>query len=610
VSTPKPQPSKIQDYGIIGDCRSAALISRRGSLDWLCWPRFDSPSIFAALLDPEQGGSWSIAPTEDYEAERSYIENTNVLETRFKCPDGDATLTDLMPVASEEHKRNFLWPGHELLRELRCTRGHVEIEILFRPRAKFGRSPVRMKAVHGLGLRMEVGRGAYWLRSSAPLTIQDGEARLAIGLKQGEALQFSFSYAEESPAVLPLLGEDVARRIQRSIAWWREWSGRCTYQGPYRRQMVRSALALKLLAYAPSGAVIAAVTTSLPEILGGDQNWDYRYCWLRDASFTIRSLLGLGYKEEAESFIDWLLLATRITQPELRVLYNLYGGIAPRERCLQHLRGYFDSRPVRIGNDAREQLQLDVYGEVIHSAAQYARDGGEIDRTMQTTLIRFGKELAGRWMLPDEGIWEPRTGKKHHTFSRLMCWTAFDCLIELAEEGTLTGAPLELFRRERERIRHEIHSRAWNQRLQSYVSVLDGDGVDATLLLMPWYGFEAADSERMRRTYERVCRELDAGDGLLYRYRRTPPEGAFGISSFWMVEYLALNGGTLAQAQQQFEGALKYQNDLGLFSEEISPGSADALGNFPQAYTHVGVISAALTLQEQAHPMRVSPRAA
>ena len=452
--------------------------------------------------------------------------------------------------------------------------------------------------------------GAYWLRSSAPLTIQDGEAQSTVTLKAGESLQFSFSYSEESPAVLPLLGEAIAQRIKHSIAWWQQWAERCTYRGPYRREVVRSALILKLMAYSPSGAIIASPTTSLPEILGGDQNWDYRYCWLRDASFTIRSLLGLGYKEEAESFINWLLLATRTTHPQLRVLYNLYGGTAPRERCLEYLSGYFGSRPVRTGNAAREQLQIDVYGEVINAADHYGRDGGDIDRTMQRTLVRFGKELVKNWQLPDEGIWEPRSGKKHHTYSRLMCWTAFDRLVRMAECGILSDAPVRIFARERERIKEEIHARAWNPHLQSYVSELDGDKVDATLLLIPWYGFEPADSDRMRRTYLRVRRELGAGDGLLYRYKRTPPEGAFGICSFWELEYLALDGNTLKQAHHQFETAMKYQNDLGLSSEEINPETGDALGNFPQAYTHLGVISAALALQEQSHRLHSSSEAA
>jgi GH15 family glucan-1,4-alpha-glucosidase len=311
-------------------------------------------------------------------------------------------------------------------------------------------------------------------------------------------------------------------------------------------------------------------------------------------------LLGLGYKEEAESFLDWLLLATRLTQPRLRVLYNVYGGHSPRERIVEYLSGYLGSRPVRVGNAARHQLQLDVYGEVIDSVAHYIEDGGELDRTMQKALIGFADQVAKSWRLPDEGIWEPRTGRHDNTYSKLMCWTALDRLLKLADQGAIKDAPLDTYRRERENIRREITSRAWDPQLNSYVSVLETENVDATLLLLSWYGFEPADSPRMLGTYRRVVRELGAGDGLLYRFPRKPPEGAFGVCAFWAVEYLVLGGGTLDEARERFESALQYHNDLGLFSEEITPGTGDALGNFPQAYTHVGVISAALAIEERA----------
>ncbi|HEY5027160.1 MAG TPA: glycoside hydrolase family 15 protein, partial [Candidatus Angelobacter sp.] len=294
---------------MIGDCRAAALVSRYGSIDWLCWPRFDSPSIFAAILDREKGGYWSISPVGPREFQRAYIRDSNVLETHFVCAGGRATLTDLMPVASEEFKRRNMLPDHELIRRIVCTEGELEIQVDFRPRAEYGLTAVRIRDLGAGGLRMDVGRGAYWLRSSVPLEIRgDGTAaQVKLSLKYGDALQFSLSYSEESPSVLPALGETARATIDRSVQWWQQWAAKSTYRGPYRDAVTRSALVLKLLTYAPSGAIVAAATTSLPERIGGSLNWDYRYCWLRDASLTIRALLGLGYVEEAESFLTWLL---------------------------------------------------------------------------------------------------------------------------------------------------------------------------------------------------------------------------------------------------------------------------------------------------------------
>jgi GH15 family glucan-1,4-alpha-glucosidase len=599
---------KIRDYGLIGDCRSTALVSKYGSIEWLCWPRFDSSSIFAAILDREKGGHWSIAPTGEYEVERGYIDNSNVLETRFLCPTGKASLIDLMPISSEEYKHTALLPSHELVREFRCTSGEIEVQIDFFPRPDYGTKAARIRLVGGLGLRMEVGRGAYWLRSSVPLNVQTDRAGATVVLKQGEVIRFSLVYAEKSPAVLPALGQATDEAIERSVQWWKQWAAMCRYQGPYRDAVVRSALALKCLAYAPSGAVIAAATTSLPERVGDSLNWDYRYCWLRDASLTIRALLGLGYFNEAASFLTWMLHTTRLTHPGLCVMYTVFGRIAPHEQELKHLRGYFDSAPVRIGNGARNQLQLDIYGETVEATAQYAEYSdyfGSFDHMTQRTLIGLGKYVAKNWDQPDEGIWEPRFGRENHTHSRLMCWTALDRLLALDEKGKLHGVPREWFTRERDRIREQIESRAWNAKLQTYVSVLDGSELDSTLLRLDWYGFEHADSDRMISTYERVREKLGAGKGLLYRYQRSPEEGTFGVCSFWGVEHLAL-AGRLDEAHEAFQQLLEYQNDLGLFAEEIDPETGDALGNFPQAFTHVGLISAALTIAEQergkAHP--------
>jgi GH15 family glucan-1,4-alpha-glucosidase len=592
---------RIGDYSLIGDCRSAALVGANGSIDWLCWPRFDSPSVFAAILDRERGGFWSIAPVDahNFNGTRAYVPNTNVLRTVFESPTGSVELTDLMPVMTEAAKHNVLVPDHELVRQVCCTEGEVEMELIFHPREHYGGNNFRLRDLGPLGLRFENGNGTYYLRSSFPLKADGYRVAAHFVMKRGDRVEFSFTYSEVSPVVLPPLGEWTTRRIEDTIGWWTRWAEQPRYNGPYREAVVRSALALKLLTYAPSGAVIAAATTSLPEQRGGSLNWDYRFCWLRDASLTIRAFIGLGYYAEAGCFMEWLLNATRLTQPELRVLYTVFGNKAPRERVLDHLSGFRNSRPVRIGNAARKQLQLDVYGEVLDAAAQYAFHGGTFDRAAQKDILGIGRYIAGNWDQPDQGIWEPRRQPQNHTHSRVLCWTALDRLLSLAEKKHLENAPIELFRRERDRIAGQIKQRSWNSRLNSYVSVLDGDDLDASLLLMSYYGFEAADSPRMQSTYRALRQTLRAGDHLIRRYANGPAEGAFGICSFWEAEFLALGGGTLPQSQELMSELLKYRNATGLYAEEIDPENGDALGNFPQAFTHVGLVSAALSIEER-----------
>ena len=593
----------IGDYALLGDCRAAALVSREGCIDWLCWPRFDKSAIFAALLDRQYGGFWRISPVGDCKARRSYLENSNLLTTTFESGTGTATLTDLMPAASDSAKRNRLLPDHELIRVVECATGHMEFQVRFLPRRDYGKSGVVIQQVANLGYRMEAGKGTYWLRSSVPLRIHAAKQGDSISgdvtLRAGQKIFFSFSYAAEAPAVIPPLGLSLESRIDESLHWWQTWTARANYDGPYRAHVLRSVLTLKLLTYAPSGAVIAAPTTSLPERLGGNLNWDYRYCWLRDASLTIRAMLALGYVQEADDFMDWMLHATHLTQPELRILYDVYGEVAGKEKILGYLSGFQGSRPVRVGNDARKQLQLDVYGEVIDAAAQYAYHGRRLDREMQKVLIGFGNYVVKHWQEPDEGIWEPRTGREEHTHSKLLCWTALDRLVALHDRGLLRGAPVETFQRNCEAIRKQIEQRAWNKELNSYVSTLDGDQLDASLLLMSWYGFEKAGSPRMLGTHRAIRQRIGAPNGLLYRYHTEPPEGAFAICSFWEAEYLALGGGSLEEARTLFERLLTYSNDLGLYGEEIDPSTGCALGNFPQAFTHVGLISAALSMLER-----------
>jgi GH15 family glucan-1,4-alpha-glucosidase len=589
----------ISDYALIGDCRSAALVSRDGSIDWLCWPRFDSPSLFGALLDRRRGGRFAVRPTSPRTSTRRYIGYTNVLETTFATDTGTVRLTDLMPVESEAGKRSRLWANHQLLRKIECIEGRVGIEVICDPRLDYGRIIPRLQDRGPLGFYYENGGQALILRSELPLSLSEdrSEACARARLEAGERCHLSLVWANREPAFIPPLGDEAERRIQTTLRWWDEWASSCPYDGPYRDAVVRSALVLKLMAYAPSGAVVAAPTTSLPERIGGSRNWDYRYCWLRDASFMLRALHDLGYRPEADAFMSWILHATQRSWPELAVLYDVFGESRVPEHSLDHLEGYAGSRPVRIGNGAYDQLQLDVYGEVLDAIYEFACIGGHIDRAVAKRLIGLGYTICRRWREPDEGIWEMRSGRRHHTFSKAMCWVALDRLLKLREVCRLR-APIEHFSRERDEIRAEIERHGFNERLGSYVATFDGSDLDASLLLLMRYGYVDPRSPRARGTLERI-RERLARNGLLYRYfdddGLPPGEGAFGICSFWQAQCQAAQGDAEG-ARETFEGVLAHANDLGLFAEEYDPDTGEALGNFPQTFTHVGLIDAALTL--------------
>ena len=592
---------EIGDYALIGDGRSAALVSRDGSLDWLCWPRFDSPSIFAALLDTERGGRFRVRPTGTFRSERRYLPDTNVLETVFHTANGSVALRDLMPVASEQDKRAALTPEHEVLREIEGLTGQVEVEVVYTPRPDYGRKHPDFTSRGAFGLWCEIPGGALALHTDLPLQrTPDGHGALGTAtIAAGERKYLSLVYGTEAPGVIPLLKDAAGDRVERTIRWWRDWTNRGTYDGPYRDAVMRSALVLKLMTYAPSGAVVAAPTTSLPEVIGGVRNWDYRYCWLRDASLTLRALFDLGYAEEAEAYLSWILHATRLTWPELQVLYDVFGESQLPESELPQLSGYANSRPVRVGNDAHGQLQLDVYGEVIDAVARLASRDGHIDRDTARMLNGLGETVCRRWREPDEGIWEGRAGRFHHTHSKVLCWVALDRLVALHDTGRLR-INRDRFRSERDAIRTEIETRGYNPRLDSYTRLFDGDDLDASLLTLPLYGYHDGAHPRMRATCQRI-HECLARDGLVYRYQTDdglpPGEGAFGICSFWAVECRA-KGGDVGGATEAFARLLACANDLGLFGEEIDPETGAALGNFPQAFTHVGLINAALTLAE------------
>jgi GH15 family glucan-1,4-alpha-glucosidase len=591
--------TKIQDYAIIGNGRSAALISKRGSLDWLCWPRFDSASIFGAILDSKSGGHWSIHPLNDSEVSRRYIENTNVLETTFLGASGQIVLTDFVPVTSEENKRRALWPEHELVRQITCQHGETEIAMDFSPQLDFGRAAPKIRVAGKFGWRIETGANVFTLRGSIDLEPTPGGLAARFLLKSGESVAFTFSFSAEAPAVVPPLGRAINEKLNLTIDWWRSWAAQSTYRGPYERQVMRSALVLKLLSYAPSGTIVAAPTTSLPECIGGDMNWHYRFAWLRDASFTVHALFGLGYRDDAAAFVDWLLHTTRLNRPKLRVVYDVFGELPPPERVLSHLEGHRNSLPVRVGNAASEQTQLDVYGELVEAVSHFFGKTEKLDRDVQGMLRGIGEYVCEHWREYDNGIWEERDELRPYTHSRLMCWVALDRLLQMHARGQVRRVDAARCAAEREKIRNEIEQRAWNPQLASYTRACGSNIMDATALLLPYHGFESATSQRMQQTYSRVRERLVPRRGLVYRHEQSKNrhEGAFAVCSFWEVDFL-VRSGKWAEAREVLEAALAYANDVELFAEEIDPDTGEALGNFPQAFTHLGVINAALALRD------------
>jgi GH15 family glucan-1,4-alpha-glucosidase len=589
----------LEDYAVIGDCRTAALVSRTGSCDWLCLPDFSSPSVFAKILDPWAGGFFLIRPRDVFSVERRYLDNTPALETTFKTSRGAVRVIDVVTVVDGVET---IQPMREILRFIQGISGEVELDVCIDARPNYGRTKPRIKHHGQLGWCYSWSNELLTVRSDIDLQRLGDALHAVVQVQATDRICLSLSYVTGDLGVLSLLGRDADERLERTLQWWKSWTNRCTYRGPYQEAVLRSALTLKLLSFSLSGAIIAAPTSSLPETIGADRNWDYRYCWLRDAGMTMQAFIGLGFHEEGRSFLNWLLHATRLTWPELQVVYDVYGRTQLREKQLEHFQGYQASRPVRIGNGAYSQHQLDVYGEVVFAADTYIDGGGKLEPVECRMLAGFGKVVCKKWREADHGIWETRGAARQHTFSKVMCWLALDRLLKLDRKHILSlGSLAGEFRREREAVADVIEQRGFNLRVESYVSELDGDAVDASLLLMPCIGYKPASDPRIVSTYERIWQRLGRG-GLLYRYERGydgigSSEGAFGICSFWAVHHLACRG-DIDEARRLFERILSFANDLGLFGEQIDPESGAALGNFPQAFTHVGLINAAIAIEQ------------
>ncbi|HUG13833.1 MAG TPA: glycoside hydrolase family 15 protein [Thermomicrobiales bacterium] len=603
----------IGDYAAIGDCRSAALVSRDGSIDWLCWPRFDSPSVFAALLDSEHGGYFRIHPTGAFEVERRYCPLTCVLETIFHAAKGSCVLRDSMTIADPARQWRGLAPDHELLRELEGLEGEVELEIVYAPRPGYARERALLEQRGALGIWTQHGAAALILRGDLPLGVaRDGATAGAFhSVRAGECRHLALACDPEGPAVVPVLGEAAIQRTAQTIGWWREWAAACSYSGPYRDAVIRAALTLKLLAYAPSGAIVAAPTSSLPELPGGDANWDYRYCWLRGSAFTVRALYASGFHDEAHAFVRWMLRAVQLSWPRVEARYDVFGRGDIAERELAHLEGYAGSRPVRVGSSVQRQPALDIHGEIADVAWQFAEHGGRLDRDTLRLLKGIGDAIrAARQGFGQVGL-ASRDRARGDTRVNVLCWVALDRLIALHERHGL-DIHGEVYRAERRALRAEIEERGYNLQLQSYASIYGTDEISADLLTLPLHGFIPGSHARMHTTLIHLYRRL--GRGVLMHddpdeAGRAPGPGALSIAGFWMAEAQA-RAGDLPGAVERFERLLSYANDAGLFAARIDPRHGAALGNFPLALAHAGLINAAVTFDQLQNPptQAIDPR--
>ena len=586
----------IRDYAAIGDGRTVALVGSDGTIDWLCLPDLDSPSVFGALLDGELGGRFALAPTVPYEVERRYLPGTNILETTFTTADGVVRVTDALTLPD-----GGLTPYRELVRRIEGASGSVPVAWRVEPRFDYGAAAPRFAVRGGVPV------AAHGREALAVLSWDAGEAAVdAAGVgghfatEPGSSSLLVLSVAHLEPLVFPARA-DAEGRLDETARRWRAWAGSREYDGAWLEAVQRSALALKLLVFAPSGAIAAAPTTSLPEQIGGNRNWDYRFSWPRDAAFTLRALLSLGCGGEARAFFFWLLHASQLTHPRLQVLYRLNGRPEAAERVLP-LAGFRDSKPVRIGNGAAEQLQLDVYGEVLSAASLFARFAGGLDRDHGRRLAAMADLVCELWREPDAGIWEVRSEPRHFTQSKMMCAVALDHAIGLAESGDVPGANLERWRLERSSVRDFVESSCFSEPKQSYTRNAGGNEVDASLLLAIVADYDRSDSPRLAGTVDAVRRELSNGP-LLHRYLGDDglpgEDGAFLACSFWLVEALA-HQGRVSEASALMDELVGLANDVGLYAEEIDPATGDFLGNFPQGLSHLALINAAVTIERAA----------
>ena len=589
VDTNKNTHAPIESYAIIGDCETAALVGLDGSIDWLCWPNFSSDACFARLLGTEDNGRWLLAPADKVEkTTRKYRNHTLILETTFEAADFAVMLIDYMPIRDS---------NSDVVRIVKGIRGSAPMKMEMSLRFNYGATVPWVTRRHG-GIRAIAGPDLVAFRTAAPLTGKGLSTVSEFTVKAGESVDFVMTYGPShlnTPRAI-----DVNKSLEETQKFWEKWAADNSYQGPYQDAVERSLITLKALTYRPTGGIVAAVTTSLPEQLGGPRNWDYRYCWLRDATFTLLAFMSGGFYQEAKEWQQWLLRAIAGSPDQVQIMYGLAGQRYLPERELTWLTGYENSKPVRIGNAASEQLQLDIYGEVMaafHSALSRLEKSGELSFAM---LRRLVEHLETIWQEPDEGIWETRGGRQHFTYSKVMAWVAFDRAIKAA--GVLhAGAPVERWQKVRTKIHDEICSQAYNEKLGSFVQSYGSEHLDASLLLMPLMGFLPAEDPRMQGTLKAIEESLMSG-GLVLRYNTEkvsdglpPGEGVFLACSFWMVSALMMQGRD-ADAKKLFERVLSLANDVGLLAEEYDVGAKRLVGNFPQALSHISLVNAAFHL--------------
>jgi GH15 family glucan-1,4-alpha-glucosidase len=600
-----PAEHPIESYGMITDSRTAALVAPDGSIDWLCLPRFDSPSVFGALLDQRGGGRFRIRPRryDELDVQRTYLGESNVLVTRFvDAGDPLLTITDLL-VYSRVNAFDPTHTGHILLRRIESF-GRVAVDVEFGPRFDYGRSAASF-AVTDAGVRAEAGTEHLHLQGPGQWTVRtvDGAevARTTLELEADDDLWYVLTTtgAERSPH----RHLDPPELLDLTVRTWGRWSRLIDYDGPWRDEVVRSALVLKGLVYEPTGALVAAPTTSLPETVGGERNWDYRYAWIRDSAYVLECFLRIGHAREAETFIRWLSeLTDRIGGArELRPLYRITGEEELTEFELPELDGYGGSRPVRVGNSAASQLQLDIYGAAMQLGHLTVQLGGEVPSARWPVIISLVETVGERWREPDSGLWEIRTTPRHHTFSKFQCWLAVDRAIRIGRDLGL-AAPYGRWEALAAEIAEDVLANAWDEEGATLTQAYGSSAVDASVLLLPLKGFIPPRDRRVRSTVAAVRRELEVADGLLLRYRTEDGlpghEGAFLMCSFWLVELLARMG-DLDEAERLFERLLGLAGPLGLFGEEIDPETHAHLGNYPQGFTHMGLIAAATALAEE-----------